>query len=422
MTIRVLSFDFDGCLFNASFLDNYLKEENGFIRANQTFLDKLKIEARDFDQTITFVGSNRQSLEDDFRNSGWGKGSCFPRILEVSRYIGADKFDPFLMADIYSEKPSGSAFAKAIKKSANDYTSRAKMKLEEHDDWIHDKGKLTILYAQMHKVASENPGEDIEYTFFDDRDDILNGLHNFFTNYPKMIPANLKLNLKKYDGSEVQPILSLKGTGKIDGRFANTVMQMADIGLRNDELATVKSYQDAKKQKFVNLAAINIVEHFKPSHPSFFKRHKRGVLSSIALGVGLLIGAGVGIALVATGVLAPFGAGILGFTAMAALGALGGIVLSGTGVGIGLASTKLNQQESAVVANEKPNLGASSSYGLMHKKGLVSTPSTTVLDLSQESSLEGEERQNLSTEVTALLSSSVKHNESTAIDSKFSLI
>ncbi len=38
-----------------------------------------------------------------------------------------------------------------------------------HSDWLFDETKATIIYAQMHKIANENPNEEIVFDFYDDR-------------------------------------------------------------------------------------------------------------------------------------------------------------------------------------------------------------------------------------------------------------
>ncbi len=66
MTIRVLSFDFDGCLFNIDYINSKAKD---VVHSNEVFLNKIKQENKEFEKAYTLVGSNRQSLNIDLVNS-----------------------------------------------------------------------------------------------------------------------------------------------------------------------------------------------------------------------------------------------------------------------------------------------------------------------------------------------------------------
>jgi len=107
MAIRILSFDFDGCLFNINFHSSRIKN---IIRANLSFLNKIRKQNHMFSDAVTFIGSNRQSHAIDRANSVHnGTGSCFPAIQKVSNYLHT-ALDPFLLADIYGDLPDGTAY------------------------------------------------------------------------------------------------------------------------------------------------------------------------------------------------------------------------------------------------------------------------------------------------------------------------
>lgn len=224
MTIRVTSFDFDGCLFNLNYI---YSEPKDVIAANRVFLDAIREASSDFTKRITFVGSNRQSLSIDIANS-FGKGSCFPAVKTVSDYLGTT-LDPFLLADIYGDLPDGTSYQRARDNQEGKYQG-------PHSEWLFDETKATILYAQMHKVAQENPEEDIIFDFYDDRGnrarapiDILEHLQTFFTKYPELIPSNVTLRLNHYAGGTVTPLATIKGQGFIDANYKQTVKDMATI-------------------------------------------------------------------------------------------------------------------------------------------------------------------------------------------------
>lgn len=218
MTIRVLSFDFDGCLFNRAYIDSH-----DVIQANYDFLEKIKAENAHFDDVYTFIGSNRQSKPIDIVNSHSGKGSCFPAIALVNKHLGA-KFDSFLLADVYADLPEGTAYARAMDSEYNG----------SHSDWLFDDTKATLIYAQIQKMANAHPHEDIVFDFYDDRgnglrttNDILEKLNRLYSQYPDLIPANVTLRLNHYAGDNVTPLASIKGTGFIDCNYQQTVKDMA---------------------------------------------------------------------------------------------------------------------------------------------------------------------------------------------------
>jgi hypothetical protein len=223
MTIRVLSFDFDGCLFNESYI--FAKnDDKDVIKYNADFFQLIKADSSRYSKSITFVGSNRQSKAIDDGNSvvfdrSVGvlrrKGSCFPAIHTINIHLEA-KLDTFLLADIHGELPDGASYDRAMDEN---YTG-------DHAHWWFDEHKATILYAQIHRVAKENPFEAIEFSFFDDRQDILYSLNKFYSDHPSLIPANVTLSLHNYAGKMVTPIATLKGTGMIDSNYKETVKEM----------------------------------------------------------------------------------------------------------------------------------------------------------------------------------------------------
>lgn len=64
MTIRYLSFDMDGCLFNAKF--NINKE---LLPLHQSLWQSLHEENKQFERIFVALGSNRQSKESDDANA-----------------------------------------------------------------------------------------------------------------------------------------------------------------------------------------------------------------------------------------------------------------------------------------------------------------------------------------------------------------
>jgi hypothetical protein len=224
---RVLSIDFDGCLFNKDYV---LAKDKKVIEHNHAFLDKIKDENKNedssqfYDKVVCIIGSNRQSKEIDDNNHyafvmGHGlidKGSCFPAITEVSEYLGTT-FDPMLLADIFADLPDGEAYRRA---TTPDYKG-------EHPQTYFDASKVALLYAQIHKAAMDDPTAEIIFDFYDDRTDILHGLIQFFKKYPELMPQNVTLGLNLYDGEEDSALMEeINGTGFIDSHYRQTVKDM----------------------------------------------------------------------------------------------------------------------------------------------------------------------------------------------------
>lgn len=250
MTIRVLSFDFDGCLFHSNYCDS--KEKN-VVNSNKVFLNRIKKENKKFTKTYTLVGSNRQSFYVDRANSD-NKGSCFHAVKKVSDFLGTT-LDTFLLSDIFGNLPEGTSYARVTDK---DYTG-------EHSDWLFDDTKVTIMYAQMHKIAKENPNEEIIFDFYDDRGngaraivDILEKLQDFYNTHSDLIPTNVTLRLHQYAGMNVTPVASIKGTGFIDENYRQTVQDLSqqavtqyNDGIRNP----IYVYKNAKPELLQNRKA-----------------------------------------------------------------------------------------------------------------------------------------------------------------------
>lgn len=230
--IRVSSFDFDNCIFHLNYTwDKNNPNEFSVILENSEFLENIRSQNHFFDDNICLVGSNRQSKDADDQLSDFEPApteSCFAAIEKISGFLDA-RLDPFLMADIYGNLPSGTSFHKARSQQSN----RLK-----HANWVFDHSKLSILYAQMHKIASEYPTDEIIFDFYDDKrvgsfdgkmEPLLENLERYFTRHPEMIPKNVTLRLHHYEGKEVTPYQPIQGQGIIDTDYRKTVLEMAQL-------------------------------------------------------------------------------------------------------------------------------------------------------------------------------------------------
>ncbi|CDZ76611.1 hypothetical protein BN59_00885 [Legionella massiliensis] len=221
MKIRVVSFDYDGCLPIVDVCGTKYKD---ILVGNKILLDKLKRESAAYQKSYGFVGSNRQSFAVDFSN-GISKlnGSCFPEIKRVCEYIGLE-FDPFLLADIHDDLPDGESCRRAMDK---DYQGH-------HANWDFDEYKATIIYTQIQRIANKHPDAEIEFDFFDDRQDILDSLTRFYRKHPYLIPKNVTLRLHQYEAAREgvdagKQVVEIKGTGFIDANYKKTNQEMVRL-------------------------------------------------------------------------------------------------------------------------------------------------------------------------------------------------
>ncbi|MCW5583651.1 MAG: hypothetical protein KIT56_07205, partial [Gammaproteobacteria bacterium] len=245
MRIRVESFDFDNCVFHPKYIkrieqyDNKNNKESlaPLIEENQNLIEKVAGNAQ-AEQVILMVGSNRQSFLCDYGNSERNRTpSCFFAINQLRRVFtekipyASVKVDDYLLSDTYGRNPAGENFSRALEYYHNissDY---------EFSDCVFDDSKLTILYAQMHKIASENPAASIVYNFYDDRynptnklskdPDILNKLAKFFNENQDLIPNNIQLCLYHYAGENITTIDTIQGLGAIDYNYQENVIELA---------------------------------------------------------------------------------------------------------------------------------------------------------------------------------------------------
>ncbi len=220
--IRIISLDFDGCLFNLSYLGS---DDKDIIKYNKKFIDKLNAENISFNKVFTMVGSNRQSYAKDKSSSFNNHApSCFPAIATITGNIDKAILDNYLMADLFNDLDDGSAYKDAIENPFSFWD----LSQQEHPHHKFDDTKASLLYAQIHRAAINNPEAEIVFDFYDDRHDILYSLNNFFTQH-QQVPQNITLRLHQYAGDEVKTIADIKGTCEVDTNYARTVKNLFKI-------------------------------------------------------------------------------------------------------------------------------------------------------------------------------------------------
>lgn len=292
---------------------------------------------------------------------------------------------------------------------------------ENNEKCMVDETKISILYAQMHHFASLNRSKQVEFIFKDDKEDILRNLHTFYSQHPELIPTNVTLKIEQKlsqealdaieetkksapsrDINEVwgtavrtkqfSKVSPINGSGHIDSDYAATSRAMlvlaynitygnevnnlcsSDIktGVINNKESTGNIYRgylsaDCKQTNEVFFNAFNEYRAARSKEINdevLISRQKKFALSFAT--AGFIIGAAIGVALVATGVLAPLGIGVLATAAI--VGAVGGVTLASLGEALGVTVAKHTEPSNADIDkavasnadNVKDNLG---SYG-----------------------------------------------------------
>jgi hypothetical protein len=194
-----------------------------------------------------------------------------------------------LLADIDGNLGAGSSFSHALRilNGHNRYCFPLPSNIT-HNKCDTDTSKVVILYAQIHKVASDNLEKIISFDFYDDKTKILLALKNFFKKNPNRIPENVTLRLNLYDGNDSLIQAEITGIGNIDANYRRTVTDMLDQAIIKNH------YSYYKLEKHVDSAIIKNLEtmHYSPStfirvinaelsvDPSLLKNRKPFVLAS----------------------------------------------------------------------------------------------------------------------------------------------
>lgn len=228
--ILVKSIDFDGCIFHAGYIVS--KSRNRLLETNAEFIksEALRMQREGYDEAHFINGSYRQDYVTDFTHGKWAnKGSSYSALDSLAAAF--QKAAPtipcrrnnHLLADMYGNKPAGENFENALQRKHGTYP---------FSKWVHDESKLTLTYAQMHKFASENKQSNIVYELIDDDEDVLDGLAKLYAQHSDLIPHNVALRFRHYNGGVVKNHGHvIQGIGEIDDNYhENVKLMVACIG------------------------------------------------------------------------------------------------------------------------------------------------------------------------------------------------
>lgn len=266
--VNYVSLDYDGCLKNPAYanaLDAANKSRGPckspkydivpdaaiLISHNAVLLDAIRRDRQtnSYQSVHVMVGSNRQDISTDKGNRD---GVSFPGIKAIAEHLNVE-FDDFLLTDAFNNHPAGTTMAVALPfyqhysslravaegqaKERNTLDERtglhrinnAHYQVEER--YGKDKTKISLVYAQMHRAASEHPDDEIVFDFYDDLDEeILNPIHQFYSANPDLMPKNLTLRLHQYNGAHIQLKNEIQGQGIIDVDYNVSTRFMYECG------------------------------------------------------------------------------------------------------------------------------------------------------------------------------------------------
>lgn len=217
--INVISVEFNDCLYSQGYKFYNKKKsldiENPFFLTNNRFISRLAENITDgnFAQAHLLIGSSRQDPYTDRDQSYLDETpSCvysfgtLTEALTKSVYNNQSKCrvipDEFLLGDVYFQQQDYSTFD-AIQKSYDregKFTPAFTQQVDTRNKALFDSSYVSLLYAQIHKLASQHPNDDIEFDYYHADGQTLNDLHNFFTQHSSLIPDNVRLKLHQYKG------------------------------------------------------------------------------------------------------------------------------------------------------------------------------------------------------------------------------
>lgn len=215
--IHVISLECEGCISHND--TGYPSDPSNMIEENRAFLNELQYAQQSYDETITYIGSSAQSKPSDLISDD--KDYSIPdTMLAISQDIGA-RFDPLLLADIYGDLPEGDSLS----------LENSEQPTADYSDRKYDTSKVSMIYAQIHKIAMEYPNHTIIFDFFDARNDICEHLFEYFQEHAELMPATVRLHLNLYAKNGCSCYPAIQGTGFIDSNYRQTVKDMVTISL-----------------------------------------------------------------------------------------------------------------------------------------------------------------------------------------------
>lgn len=260
------SFDYDGCMaifnhfkFSSSDWEICISRIHVIAEILNSALKE------DVEQILLLNGSARQSARHDiycriyfFDRNGSDSGSAFYFLTELEKYLKLSmkkkfvveqerekyaakiKIVSFLMSDLRDKGAHDRNFNIAINSPCFDKLYSEKDELvtvyNTSTDIIKgDETKISLVYAQMQKLASENENKSITFHFYDDSYSIISDLFFAYSYNLDLIPKNVKLfihcyPLSIYSYTQVpEKNFSFQGTGTADKNYTENSQSLRDL-------------------------------------------------------------------------------------------------------------------------------------------------------------------------------------------------
>lgn len=233
------------------------------------YLKKIKKSFPVGENIITMVGSRQQAQYLSVFNKV-DNILTFTQDIEAATQVLGATLDPFLMADIGGRLKAGESFARAKDTTGQAYS---------HAQWAYDETRVTVLYAQMHKIANQYPTEKaITFEFFSPDKMVLNSLKEFYEKHRSLIPSNVTLNLKSYKNT----FDLIQGTGVIDTTYRQTVRDMWHESIWSPQKQSIEGWRST-----FDVSSLQRKAWVKPSK---YRSAKLGLFGGVGVG-GLATGA-----------------------------------------------------------------------------------------------------------------------------------
>ena len=217
-------------------------------------------------QSLTYlIGSLRQYLDQDIFNAVYNaphhegmEQSCtlledaFDELVntELRQRLSSlcITFNRFLAGDLYNNLTPGTTFQKMQEYAVNSLMfnpyvknkrqqtlcllpEQNKFKLPESNSFV-DCTKVSTLYMQMQFMAEQYPSnDDFTFIFVDDREDILNNLHQVYKLHSQLIPKNCRLELVQYDSNGCyndRLFMGIQGRGELNESWQSDLLSIPD--------------------------------------------------------------------------------------------------------------------------------------------------------------------------------------------------
>lgn len=277
---KVFSLDYDGCLQDHSSRTPEDAKTTSSAQAlfdkNRTLWDFLSLPASEQSQfTVIMNGSNRQTPNKEYLNA-YGvfmrqKSPWWPAFIELSHQLNG-KADPFILEDARSGNDDNPSVLETFSQYSEEEFKTHTPDVENAFDLGDDK-KIVLLYAQMHRCASMYPQSD--FTFVDDREDILGKLHSFYSQNTHLIPRGVTLSLTHYASyKSLRPAqfeTPIEGTGTTNSQYQQVIRNLAveeSAERGQDEWEELLKAQHAKYKELVYQKAVLDLQKTLAEHRS----------------------------------------------------------------------------------------------------------------------------------------------------------